>query len=165
MSFGSNKSKQESKQESIQESFNQSYPELKERLSPLLGAISPSTQSLLGLLGLGDEGGPSSVAQSKGFRNFLDNSGYAVARDEGLRGITNNAALGGLLASGSTLKGATKFANDLTTQYLGDYMKQLSGLNQQGLSASQILGSAGQVSRGASQGTSSGSSKGFQFGI
>ena len=161
--MGFSKSGQSSNNTSQQTSTsaNQAYPFIKNSLGGEVSNVGAGSGSIRALLGLDGSG-----AQNEGFNKFKDSSGYNFIRDEGIRGIEGSQASKGLLNSGSTLQGITKYSSGLASQFLDNYLKQLQGLSATGLGAAQTIGGTGQTSN--SQGTSTGSSQGksssFQFG-
>lgn len=161
--MGFSKSGQSSNNTSQQTSAssNQAYPSLQRSLGGEVSNVGAGSSAIRALLGLDGSG-----AQNEGFNKFKDSSGYNFIRDEGVRGIEGSQASKGLLNSGSTLQGITKYSSGLASQFLDKYLSQLQGLSTTGLGAANVIGSAGQTSN--SQGTSTGSSQGksssFQFG-
>ena len=120
---------------------NQAYGTLNENFSPLFGQAQEGANSLQQLLG-GD---------STGFDAYRKAVGFDAAAEQGSRGITGNAAARGLLRSGSTSKGLQAYGDSLTQQYAGNYMDRLLGQAGIGLSAGQLVGSAGNTSTQSSK--------------
>lgn len=100
-------------------------------------------QNALGnILGLNGD-----AAQGNGFQNYLNSSGYKFQLGQGQNAITSSNAAGGLLNSGSALKGLAKYGQGLASNYLQQYMAQLSGLSNSGLQAGSLIGGAGATSK------------------
>lgn len=129
--FGGSKSKQKSK------SSNQAYGYIKDTFSPLTQYAGTGAESLSALLG-GD---------STGFDAYKRATGFDAMAEQGSRGITGNAAAGGLLRSGSTAKGLQEYGNNIQNQYVQQYMQQLLGLSGLGMGAGQLISGAGGVNK------------------
>jgi hypothetical protein len=82
---------------------------------------------------------------ASGFNSYKDATGFNQLLQEGSRGITGNAAAGGLLRSGGTGKALVNYGNTMQNQYAGNYMQQLLGLSGLGLNAGQLIAGAGDV--------------------
>lgn len=139
-----------SKQSSSSSSFNQAYPYLQGALSGTVSNGTGATDLVSQLLGAS----PMTDAASNGLNNFLGSSGFNFAQQQGQNSINNNAAAHGLLNSGSTAKALTTFGQNLGQQSFGNYLSQLMGLGQQGLSAANVIGGAGSTSNSNSSGKS-----------
>lgn len=142
-------SKQSSNQSSV--SNNQAFPQLQ---GALTGGINQGGQagSLLGnLLGLG--GG---AAQTAGFNQFRDSTGYQFGKQQGMDSITGNAATQGLLNSGGTLKALNTFGQNYADTQYGNYTGLLQNQVNSGLQGAGVLAGAGQqsMSTGSSKGSS-----------
>ncbi len=74
-------------------------------------------------------------AAQAGFDAFRNSTGYNFRLGEGQRAITNNAALRGMLNSGSTLKALTRFGQDIGSQEFGNFLNTLLGQQSLGLNA------------------------------
>lgn len=96
------------------------------------------------LLGLGGD----QQAAEDAFGQYQDSTGYQFRMEEGMDAITGSAAARGLLNSGSTARGLTRFGQDFASNEFGNYMQMLAGTRDTGLSAAYNV---------ASQGTSGGS--------
>lgn len=90
---------------------------------------------------------------SGGFDAYKKKSGFDAALGSGLRGITGGAAASGALRSGGTGKAYVKYGDDLASQRYDNYLGNMKGLTDTGLSAAGILAGAGQTS--SSKGSSS----------
>lgn len=95
------------------------------------------------LLGLGGD----QQAAEDAFSQYRDSTGYQFRLGEGLGAITGSAAARGLLNSGGTLKGLTRYGQDFASNEFGNYMAQLQATEGRGLNAAYNV---------ASQGTSGG---------
>jgi hypothetical protein len=158
--MGFNKSSQSSNQSAASEQFsdNQAYPLIRDSLEGQIGSAPEGNNAIRSLLGLAGDTG-----QREAFDNFRNSSAYQFQQEEGTRGVTNSQAAKGMLGSGATLKGIARFSNNLATQYLDKYLDRLAGVSDAGIKAAQVIGGAGQRSRGTS--TSQGTSKGSSFGV
>lgn len=143
-SYGTSSSSGSSQQQSQQQSQsgNKSLDLLTRLLSP---AVQGGQQ---GFAQLGDE-------LAGGFEGYKDKAGFNFLMDRGAGDITSNAAAKGLLNSGGTMKGLTKFAMGLGDTFYGNYLDKLGNFSQLGLGAASPLVGAGSFSN------SSGSSSGF----
>jgi hypothetical protein len=92
---------------------------------------------------------PAPGAAASGFDAFRNSTGYNFRVNEGQRAITNNAAVRGMLNSGSTLKGLTRFGQDIGSQEFGNYLNSLLG--QQSLGANAASAQAGVANNFSSQ--------------
>lgn len=151
MSLGSSKSNQSSS------SYNQSYGFLKDAYGGQIGTGVGASNALAALLGVGGTAQDQSN-QNAAFQNYLNSSGYNFQLQQGQNAINTNNAAAGLLNSGSALKKLNSYGQGLASNYLQQYMAQLSGLSQQGLAAGGIVGGAGNVSN------SSGKTSSLNFG-
>lgn len=133
-----------SKQNSTASSSNRAFDQLSSAFGPTFGYAKTGGDALLKLLS-GD---------ASGFNAYKDATGFDFAAEQGSRGITNNAAAGGLLRSGSTSKGLGAFYNGLQNQYAGSYMDKLLGLAGLGFQGGNIVSGAGNVSQSKSSGSS-----------
>lgn len=129
-----------SKQSSQAQSSNQAYGYLKDTFSPLTGYAGTGAQMLAGLLG----GDPT------GFNAYKKATGFDALTQEGSRGITGNAAVGGLLRSGGTGKTVANYGNMMQNQYADQYLQRALSLAGLGMNAGQLIGSAGNVSNSTS---------------
>ena len=145
-----------SKEKSSSNSHNQAYPYLQGALGGTIGQGTNAGSAIASLLGL--NGGQ---AQTQGFDNWRKSTGYRFGMNQGMDAITGSAAAKGLLNSGGTLKAMNTFGQDYASTKYGDYLGQLSGLLDSGLTGAGILGGAGNVSNSMSKGTSSKGAGGF----
>lgn len=135
-----------SKQQST--SSNQAFPQLSQSLGGTINNGASAGNSLANLLGLG--GGP---AQTQGFQNFRDSTGYQFGKDQGLNSITGNAATQGLLNSGGTLKAMDTYGQNYANTQYGNYTGMLQQLLGAGNQAGGVLSSAGNVSQSTGSST------------
>ncbi len=138
-----------SKQSQSSTSSNQAYPFLQGALGDQVGNVGASSSALSALLG-GD---------ASGLQGFQNATGFDAQAEQGSRGITGNAAAGGLLRAGSTAKGLQSYGQNLQNQSAQSYIQNLLGLGNLGLGSAGVLAGAGQTSSS----TGKGSSKGLQF--
>lgn len=87
--------------------------------------------AVLGLLGV-PGGAPGAGA---GYDQFLDSSGYRAQMDAGNQAIQANLSARGMRNSGAAMKEAARFGQGLGAQYFNNYISQLMGASQQGISA------------------------------
>lgn len=81
---------------------------------------------LQALLGLTSSGGPTSAATNANTLATLQNTpGYQFANQQGLAGVTNNAAATGMLGSGNTVQALDQYSQGLADQ---TYQGQVSNL-------------------------------------
>ena len=137
------------------ESGNKAYPWLQDQYGGMVGGGTRAYDAIGNLLGLGD---PSAGAAA--FDAYKKSAGYQNALTAGTDAIVGNRAAGGLLQSGSALKGISRFGSDLASQYYDKYLNNLLGLSQQGLQAGGLISNAGQYSLSDSTSQSSGTSSG-----
>lgn len=133
-----------SKQTSTSSSSNRAFDGLNSSLGGVVGNAATGTNALQALL----------AGDTSGFNAFKNATGYDAAAEAGSRGITGNAAAGGLLRSGSTGKALASFGANLNQQFAGNYMDRLMGLTQTGLQAGGVLANAGQVSNSTQKSSS-----------
>ena len=145
-----------SKSQQTQSSENRAFPWLQSTFNPVAQQGVGASGQLASLLGL--SGGP---AQTQGFDNWRNSTGYKFGMDEGLKAVTGGAASKGLLNSGSTARALTQFGSDYASSKYNDYTSLLSGLLGQGIQAGNVVGGAGNVSQGQSTNVSRESKGGF----
>lgn len=134
------------------------YKEQQELQKPFREAGLTSQNRLLEYLGLGaNKSAPGYGKYTKDFSmtDFQQDPGYAFRMSEGLKALDRSAASRGGLLSGSTLKGAQRFGQDLASQEYtnafnryqvnrSNQINPLQSLLGSGQSATNVLGSAGQ---------------------
>lgn len=133
---------------SSQSSSNRAFGQLNGIYTPQAQTGVGASNALAALLGVG--GDP--VAQEGAFQNYLNSAGYKFNLQQGQNAITSSNAANGLLNSGAALKSLAGFGQGLASNYLKDYLGQLSGLSQLGLGAGGLIANAGQQSKGKSKG-------------
>lgn len=126
---------------SSQTSSNQAYGTINNAVAPALGNIATGTNSLNALLS-GD---------TSGFNQYKAATGFDPMAEQGSRGITGNAAAGGLLRSGGTGKALTAFGNQLQQQFADSYFNKLLSQAGLGLQAGNLLAGAGNTSSSKSK--------------
>lgn len=122
-------------------SDNKAYDSINQNFGGLQGMAGTGANALQSLLS-GD---------ASGFNKYKDATGFDFAADQGSRGITGNAAAGGLLRSGSTGKSLVSFGNNLQQQFAGNYMDRLMGQADMGFKAGGLLSQAGQQTKQSSR--------------
>lgn len=103
-----------------------------------LSAGGDAAQMQAALLGAG---GDPAAAQAA-YQNYLNSIGYQGQLEAGSQAITGNAAARGLLGSGSTARGLTRYGQQLGRESFGNYLNQLGGVAGMGLQAGGLLGNA-----------------------
>lgn len=146
-------SSKKSTSQSTQESGNLNNSLITNALSPALGYVTSGGNALQALLGLGGDG-----AQAAAQANFRNTPGYQFALQGGIDAINNSQAAKGLFNSGATGRALMKYGTGLADQTYQNYISNLLGLTGIGTGAGQLIGQAGQYSKGQSTGTASGSS-------
>lgn len=139
-----------SKQSSQSTSQNQAYPFVQQAFNPFIDTGTQANSQMANLLGL--NGGP---AQTQGFDNWRNSTGYNFGLNQGMSAITGSAAAKGLLNSGSTARALSQFGQDYGATKFGDYMSQLQGLINPAMQAGGLITNAGQVTNSSSKGNSS----------
>jgi hypothetical protein len=130
------------------------YQEQQKLQAPFREAGLTAQNRLLDYLGL-SPGVKGKYSGDFGMRDFQADPGYAFRLSEGTRALDRTAAARGGLLSGSTLRGAQRFGQDLASQeyqnafnrYQVNRSNQLNPLQSllgSGQSATNVLGTAGQ---------------------
>jgi hypothetical protein len=126
---------------------------------PFLEAGYKGQNRLMDLLGLSENTGAAgygSMAKNFSMADYQADPGYAFRMSEGLKALDRTAASRGGLLSGATLKGATRYGQDLASQeYQNAYnryqtnragiINPLQSLSGQGQTTANTLGTAGQT--------------------
>ncbi len=86
---------------------------------------------------------PMQQGTQSGLNNYLNSTGYNFQLQQGSQAITGSAAARGVLNSGATGKALTKFGQSIGGEYFNNYLNQLGGQAQRGLTASGQIGAAG----------------------
>lgn len=84
---------------------------------------------------------------SSGFDAYKNATGFDAISERGSRGITNNAAAGGLLRSGSSGMALQRYGNEIQNQWADNYLNRLLGLGGLGLESGKLIADAGQYSK------------------
>lgn len=126
-----------SKSGSSSSSSNRAYGAVSGAMNPLLGQAGTGANALAALLG-GD---------TTGFDAYKKATGFDAMAEQGSRGITGNAAAGGLLRSGSTGKALQTFGQNLQDQFAGSYMDRLLQQAGIGFNAANAMTGAGATSQ------------------
>lgn len=130
------------------------YKEQQELQKPFREAGLTAQNKLLDYLGLSPNAS-GKYAGDFGMTNFQQDPGYAFRLSEGTKALERTAAARGGLLSGSTLKGAQRFGQDLASQEYtnafnryqvnrSNQINPLQSLMGSGQSATNVLGTAGQ---------------------
>ena len=161
MGFGSSKQSSQNQSQQTSNSSNRSYDTLSGSLGSTVGNVNDGTNAIRDLLGLNGGG-----AQTAGFDQFRNSSGYNFIQKEGLDAVKGNLSSTGNLNSGAAQKSIAEYSTGLASQFLDRYLQQLTGISNTGLGAAGVLAQAGNTStsQGTSSGTSSGKSSNFTFG-
>ncbi len=122
-------------------SSNRAYGDIRGAMNPLLGNAGTGANALQALLS-GD---------TSGLDAYKDATGFDFAAEQGSRGITGNAAAGGLLRSGSTGKALQSFGQNINQQFAGNYMDRLLQQANLGFSAANAMAGAGNVQQQSSK--------------
>lgn len=128
--FGGSKSSQTSS------SSNRAFDSLNQTFNPVTQNAASGANALAAFLG-GD---------ASGFNAYKKATGFDALTEQGSRGITGNAAAGGLLRSGSTGKALQDYGIRMQDQFAGNYMDRLMGQAGLGLQAGNLIAGAGQTS-------------------
>lgn len=111
----------------------QRFEAIRETMMPFIESGMPALQMQQAMSGaLGPE------AQAQAFANYQESPGVAFAREQGLRGIENDAAMTGR-GGGSRLKAITEFSQGLAMQDFNNQYNRLQNLAQQSISAAGSL--------------------------
>jgi hypothetical protein len=109
-----------------------------EALNPFIqgaGGAFERQQALSGALG--------EDAQREAFASFQESPNIQFLRDQGMRGINQQASARGGLGGGSRLKALSQFNQNLAQQDFNNQFNRLGQVSRQGLSAAQALGGFG----------------------
>ena len=124
-----------------QNSSNQAYGAVSGAMAPIMGNAATGSNALAALLS-GD---------TTGFDAFKRATGFDAMAEQGSRGITGNAAAGGLLRSGSTGKALSAFGNNIQNTFANSYMDKLLQQAGLGFNAANAMTAAGSQSSGSSK--------------
>lgn len=84
---------------------------------------------------------------SQGFDAYKRATGFDPIAERGSRGVTGNAAAGGLLRSGSTGMALQRYGNEVQNQWADSYLNRLLGLGGLGIQSGQLIADAGKYSK------------------
>lgn len=132
------------KSTSKSENVNNQY--IKDTFGPMTGYAGTGAEMLAGLLS-GDD---------SGFNAYKNATGFDQLIQEGSRGITGNAAAGGLLRSGGTGKAIANYGNMMQNQYADQYLTRALNLAGLGMNAGQLIAGTGNTSTSTSKGPKKG---------
>ena len=114
------------------------YEENKAALSPYSSggiAAFEKQQALSGALG--------AETQEGAYQDYRESPGVAFAREQGLRGINQQASATGNLGGGNRLKRLTDYSQGLALQDFNNYFNRLGSVTGVGLGATQALAGVG----------------------
>lgn len=115
-------------------------------LGNLLGTSGGAVGNAAGQIGQAANGVAAGGGAQAGYQNYLQNAGYAPAMQQLSQGITGQGAAAGILNSGTTAKALQSRGADLNHQYFDNYLQQLSGQQNAGLQAGNLVANVGQRS-------------------
>ena len=115
---------------------NQAYGDINKAFSPVMGQAQTGADAYASLL----------KGDTSGFNQYKNIGGFDAMAEQGSRGITGNAAAGGILRSGSTGKALSAFGNNIQNSWLNQYMDKLKGQAELGFNAANSITGAGQTS-------------------
>lgn len=118
----------------IQNAANQAQ----QAYEPFLNIGTQANNQLAALYGLNGNG-----AQAAAQANWQNTPGYQFALDQGLQAVNADAARKGQLLSGNNQRAVQQFGTGLAQQTYNNYLQNLLGQQQQGLSAAGGVGTAG----------------------
>lgn len=88
-------------------------------------------------------------AQEQAFQNYRESPGVAWAREQGLKGVNQQASATGNLGGGNRLKRLTEYSQGMALQDFNNYFNRLGSATGVGLAASQAMaGVGGQAAMG-----------------
>ena len=114
----------------------QVYQETTNALAPYAQQGNPAGTQINAMLGL--NGTP---AQTQGFDQFRNSTGYQFRLGEGMDALNSGYAGAGVLQSGAALRGAQEYGQNFASNEFGNYVGLLD--NQQRLGLSATMGQAG----------------------
>ena len=118
-------------------SGNYAYDSIKGSTEPLISGGNNAFDMLRAFTSGGSVNGQTAT------QAYSQTPGYQTALDSGVRAIGSSQAAKGLLNSGSTLKGITKYGEDLGTQYYQQLLDNLFKQSSLGVTAQGVLSDAG----------------------
>jgi hypothetical protein len=114
----------------------QVYQDTTNALAPYTQAGNPAGTQMNAMLGLSGQ-----QAQTQGFDQFRNSTGYRFRLGEGMDALNSGYAGAGVLQSGAALRGAQEYGQNFASNEYNNYMQMLD--NQQRLGLSATLGQAG----------------------
>lgn len=114
----------------------QVYQQSSNALAPYTQAGNPAGTQINSMLGL--SGAP---AQTAGFNQFRNSTGYQFRLREGMNQLNSGYAGAGVLQSGAAMRGAQEYGQNFASNEYSNYMGLLD--NQQRLGLSATMGQAG----------------------
>lgn len=111
---------------------------------PFLNTGTQATKTLADLFG--SNGQP---AQASSFENFRNTPGYNFVRDQGIKALDASAARKGQLVSGNQYKALTDYGSGLADTTFQQYVNNLKGQADQGISAAGGVGTGNIAAAGA----------------
>jgi hypothetical protein len=138
-------------EKSSSSSGDHAYGAIRDAYTPALGYVTKGGDMMGSLLGV--NGAP---AQTGALENFANSGGMQFLMDQGQKAVTSSKAASGLLQSGSYGTALEKYGQGLASTYLQDYMKDLMGYSNLGISAGNVMSDAGKFNESNSEGKKSG---------
>lgn len=111
---------------------------------PFLDTGTQATKTLSDLFG--SNGQP---AQDASYNNFRNTPGYDFVRNQGIKALDASAARKGSLVSGNQYKALTDYGSDLADTTFQQYVNNLKGQADQGISAAGGVGTGNIAAAGA----------------
>lgn len=118
----------------------QIYNQNKDTLQPFVNSGTQATTSINALLGLSGD----ATAASKAYDAYKGSTEYQSRLAEGQKSVEATLGAKGLLDSGAAQKGLLKFGQTFASNEFGQYLGNLQGQQQTGLSAASALAGSGQ---------------------
>jgi hypothetical protein len=133
--------------QSQNQSSNQAFPEISSSLIGNVNNGAAANSQIANLLGLNGQ-----PAQTQGFQNFNNSTGYQFGLNQGEEAVNGNAAAQGLLGSGATAKALTTYGQNYANTQYGNYTNLLNQQQTSGNQSGSVIGGTGQQSSGTSSG-------------
>lgn len=115
-------------------------------LAQLLGVSPGAVSSGANSVGNAANGIAQAGGAQAGYNNYLQMAGFEPAMRQLSRSVTGQGAASGLLNSGATAGALQTRGTELNSQFLNNYLQQLSGLSGLGLQAGGLVSNTGQKS-------------------
>jgi hypothetical protein len=123
-------------------------------LEPFRASGVQAQNRLMSLLGLGGDAGAEgygSLARDFGMQDFQADPGYGFRMSEGLKALERSAAGRGGAASGSAMKGITRFGQDLASQeYQNAYARYMANRQAKLAPLQNLMGMGANAAAGLS---------------